>query len=143
MPPSIPEQYRQRPTVYCAQTADLVIVRLENGESLTKVCEDVDYPLAGTFLRWVSDDPGLRTRYEAAREMRSHLLIDSIIDAGNMSDPQRGRLRLDALRTVAEKTAPTVYGRGRGDTPPAADGRPLVDHVAELRQKIESMPRSA
>lgn len=143
MPPTIPEAYRQRPTAFCPRTADLVLMRLENGESLAKVCEDIDYPLPGTFLRWVEDDEALRGRYEAARRIRSHVLVDKMIDAGEMADAQRGRLRMDAYRTVAEKTAPDIYGRGRGDTPPGSDGRPLVDHVSELRQQIEKIARTA
>lgn len=102
-----------RPTLYCAEQADEIIARLENGETLRAICREEGQPARKTFMQWVLDDrDGLSARYARAREQGYDEMAEDMLDIsdGGDDDVQRSRLRVDARKWFLSKMRPDRYG---------------------------------
>jgi Bacteriophage Sf6, terminase small subunit-like len=141
-----PEDYRQRPTEFDARIAEEIITKVMNGETLNAlVANNRDYPLPGTFLLWLKQEPEYNLKYRRAKEIQTELLVDGILEDGKAGTWDAG-VRVRAGQIYAEKTDPGRYGpKATVWTPPPEgdNNAPVVDHTAELRRKIGAMAERA
>jgi hypothetical protein len=138
-----PEEYRQRPRELDFKLADIIIERIANGEMLTEICDDRDYPLPATFLRWLREDPNLQSLYNEALELRTELLVEGMVEVADSHDSKRAKNQLDARRFHAERLMPGKYGP-RAFTAEVKPGEDEggIDYGAEVRRKLASMAQS-
>ncbi len=103
-----------RPT-YSIEIAKEICERLAGGETLTAICKDTSMPAATSVRRWVLDNDEFAEMHARARNMQAESHADKILDikdkviAGEM-DPQAARVAIDALKWIASKLLPAVYG---------------------------------
>jgi hypothetical protein len=138
------EDYRQRPMDFDARIADAIIVRIMNGETLNALCSNNrDYPLPGTFLSWMEQEPEHNLRYRRAKAIQAELLVDGILEDGK-SGVWDASTRARAGQIYVEKTDPGRWGQ-RAVVPvqPPSDSAPVADHTHELRRKINAMAERA
>ncbi len=119
-PKETQEEYRQR-------IMSLVCSLLEEGQTLRRICDSVTgMPKPSTICLWLSESKELAEQYAHAREIQADRFADEIIDiADNEPDPQVARVRMDARKWHASKTAPKKYGDKIDHTIGNPDGTPL------------------
>lgn len=119
-----------RPRIYAIETAEIILDRLADGESLSSICRSEEMPSRPSVHGWILDDiDGFAAKYARAREIQAHVLADDLVaiadDGSNdwmkRNDPenpgwqangehiQRSRLRFDARKWAASKILPKVY----------------------------------
>lgn len=120
-----------RPTVFTQQVANLICVRISEGESLKSITLDEEMPDRATVYRWLAADPLFCDMYTRAREDQADTLADEILA---ISDEQpeviavvnkQGELiehkldgaflqwqrnRIDTRKWIAMKLKPRKYG---------------------------------
>ena len=134
-----------RPKDFDPRIADQIIERIQNGETLNALsANNRDYPLPGTFLLWMEQEPDYNLKYRRAKNIQTELLIDGILEDGKAGTWDAG-VRVNAGKIYAEKTDPMRYGaKATFVMPkPVEDDAPQVDHTAELRRKINAMAEKA
>lgn len=120
-----------RPTTYNQATADLICLRMAEGETLRQICRDKALPARSTVYRWLSRNPEFADQYAQARELLVAAWADEILDiaddgttdyvtkvgrngaeyeAVDQEHIQRSRLRVDARRWLLSKLNPGQYG---------------------------------
>ena len=81
-----------------------------NGETLNAVCNNNrDYPLPGTFLLWLEQEPDMMARYRRAKTIQAELLVDGMLEDGK-AGTWDAAVRVQAGKLYAEKTDPARYG---------------------------------
>lgn len=97
---------------YRKRIMTLVCDLLMEGQTLRRICDAVpDIPRASTLCDWMMEDCSLAEQYARAREIQADRFADEIIDiADTEPDPQVARVRMDARKWHASKTAPKKYG---------------------------------
>lgn len=138
------EDYFRRPKEFDSRITEQIIERIMNGETLNSLCaNNRDYPLPGTFLLWMEQEPEYNLRYRRAKAIQTELLVDGILEDGKAGTWDAG-VRVNAGKIYAEKTDPGRYGpRAFYIQPKLEDEGPMVDHTAELRRKIGQMAERA
>ena len=138
------EDYRRRPTLFDPDIADAIILRIMNGETLNALCaNNRDYPLPGTFLLWLQQEPEVNLRYRKAKGIQSELMVEGILEDGKSGQWDAGT-RVRAGQIYAEKTDPMRYGpKATVVIPHEEEAAPQIDHTAELRRKIAVMAERA
>jgi hypothetical protein len=120
-----------RPSSFTQHIADLICVRIAEGESLRKICEDDEMPDRVTIYRWLAADPDFCNQYTRAREDQADTLADEIIAIADEQPEviavldRHGALiehkldnaflqwqknRIDARKWTAMKLKPKKYG---------------------------------
>lgn len=121
-----------RPTIFSQQLADIICIRIAEGESLREICRDEDMPERVTIYRWLQADPDFCNHYTRAREDQADTLADEIIAIADeqpeiiaVTDKRTGELiehkldgaflqwqknRIDARKWTAMKLKPKKYG---------------------------------
>ncbi len=116
-----------RPSDYTSELAAEVCSRLMRPESLRRICNDPKMPSRSTVHRWLLDYPEFRDQYAMARDIQADQYADMILEAAfdtqgdviadeygntkpNHEFINRSRLKMDALKWHASKTAPKKYG---------------------------------
>jgi hypothetical protein len=118
---------------------NLILERIERGESLRTILKDSDMPSTRTFYKWLESDELLVKQYARACELRAENLFDEIIDIADDSSGdikydkdgnpyldnefvQRSRVRIDARKWVLGKLNPKKFSdkvtlQGDADNP--------------------------
>lgn len=121
-----------RPSSFTQQVAEIICVRIAEGESLREICKDDDMPTRMTIYRWLAADPIFCDHYTRAREDQADTLADEIIAIADeqpeiipVIDRRTGELiehkldgaflqwqknRIDARKWTAMKLKPKKYG---------------------------------
>jgi hypothetical protein len=97
-----------------------VIKLIDSGLSLRKACETLGC-YRRDFHKLVNNSKELNDQYTHAREGRSELLFEQILEIANHTEEdhtpftgsnviQRDRLRVDSIKWVLSKMAPHKYG---------------------------------
>lgn len=93
---------------------DLILERLENGETLTKICKDKDYPSLSVVYRACREDDDLHNKIMKARQNGTFTILDKIHDELNeKQDPkyfQQYREKAHHARWLASKLAAGTFG---------------------------------
>lgn len=129
--PRQPASVTGRPTTFNQTTADLICLRMAEGETLRQICRDPGMPARSTVYRWLSKNPRFSDQYAQARERLVEAWADEIVDiaddgttdyvtkvgrngheyeAVDQEHIQRSRLRVDARRWLLSKLNPGQYG---------------------------------
>jgi hypothetical protein len=126
--------------VFDPTIAEAIIERIMNGETLNALtANNRDYPLPGTFLLWMEQEPDFNLRYRRAKQIQTELLVDGILEDGK-GGTWDAHTRMKAGQIYTEKTDPARYGpRATIWQAPPEEESPKVDHTAELRRKIAAI----
>lgn len=138
-----------RQSTFSQGMADIICLRIADGESLRSICRDEDMPAASTVFKWLVDIPPFSEQYARARETQADSLFDEMLDiaddarndwmdrrgeedagwVANGEHIQRSRLRIDARKWMAGKLRPKKYGDKLQHT--GADGEGPVTVVIQ------------
>lgn len=107
----------KRPTVkYSAALGGRICALLEEGLSVSKICEAPGMPHKSSVIRWAHDEAHpFAQQYAHARARGYRLHADEIVDIADevVSDAvqvSRNKLRIDARKWVLSKLFPKEYG---------------------------------
>lgn len=104
-----------RPSEFTQERADLICIRLSEGESLRSICAADDMPAPSTVYRWIASNEVFRDQYARAREEQGESDADLVGDiaskvARGLIDPAAGRVAIDAYKWSAGRRLPKKYG---------------------------------
>jgi len=108
---------------------DLVLLRIESGESIRDILLDNTMPSSRTFFKWLSLDAEKVKQYEISMSFRDDKLFDEIVNIAynteegtTKKETEKGveittgdmlghrRLKIDALKWYLSKRNPKKYG---------------------------------
>lgn len=118
---------RGRPTEFEQETADEICRRLSEGDSLRTICLDEAMPARSTVFLWLRKHKSFSDQYARAREDQAEALADDVMDTALNKDlePNDRRVRVDALKWLASKRKPKVYGDKVQTELTGRDGGPI------------------
>ena len=112
---------------------DLVLLRIESGESIRDILLDNTMPSSRTFFKWLANDSDKVKQYEISMSYRDDKLFDEILtiaynteEGTTTKDTIKGleittgdmlghrRLKIDALKWYLSKRNPKKYGDKSG-----------------------------
>lgn len=121
-----------RPSDYSPEIAQVICLRLAEGESLRSVCSDEAMPAKTTVLRWIARHPDFRVQYARAKEEGAEAIAEEMFDIAddgsndwmekldkegnavgwqiNGEHVQRSRLRIETRKWYLSKIMPKKYG---------------------------------
>lgn len=93
-------------------TANAILERIANGESLRNIAKDDGFPSRPTIYGWLSSNKDFADQYARAREEQADSYADEIaaIADDESIPPDSRRIRIDARKWVACKLKPKKYG---------------------------------
>lgn len=134
---------RGRPSAYNAETAGVILDRMEAGEALRAICREAGMPSEAAVRLWAKDDRGgFSARFARAWELRAERLAEEIIEIAddgtgdtwideegnqrtNHDVVQRSKLRVQARQWLLSKVLPGKYGESSRLEVTGKDGAPL------------------
>ena len=141
-----------RPSLYNDDLAIRICEEIAQGGILHRMCQRDDMPDHSTLYRWLESNDQFRDLYSRARERQATHFADEIIDiVDNEPDANKARVRMDARKWHAAKTAPKKYGDRIMQEHTGADGAalkvqavsPLEEIEARLARLNERQPRDS
>jgi hypothetical protein len=103
-----------RPSEYNEATASRICEMITEGATIREIQETSGMPAWDTMRRWLNQFPEFQAQYARAREESGFALEMQIIDESNKAKDKdsaaAARVRIDALKWIAGKRAPKVYG---------------------------------
>ena len=117
-----------RPTEYTEELGEEFCFRLAEGRlSMRGVCAMEDMPSTSTICRWLLKFPQFREQYDAARDLRSDMMHEELIDIADdgtndirVDDKghervdwevvNRSKLRIDTRKLILARMNPKKYG---------------------------------
>ena len=116
------KQRMGRPPDINEALVETVCRRLADGESLRQICKAPDLPDRTTIRRWLfkgdcvdarAEYKEFRLQYARAREDQADALADEVLDVARAATAETAhadRVRIDAIKWIAGKLRPSVYG---------------------------------
>lgn len=127
-----------RPSKYTRKLGDEICLRLAEGGSLVKICEDPKMPHRSTVLTWAlgqvedASIDGFPDRYAQARDVQAEVFIDQAIPISDDTEGeqssaavQAAKLRVDTRKWYASKLRPAVYGERKAMELTGKGGGPI------------------
>ena len=114
---------------YSAKLADKILSLVSEGKSVTHILSYKNMPSVHTFMKWMDENPELRTEYTRARAQKPHFLVEKALEAPDLAlneineadpDDRRVNARVQAYRLRADintKVAGLYNREEYGDTP--------------------------
>lgn len=121
-----------RPSDYNSEIAQVVCMRIAEGESLRMVCRDEAMPDKSTVLRWLGRHEEFRAQYAQAKELGIEAIAEELFEIAddgtndwmeltdsegnaygykaNGEHIQRSKLRIDTRKWYLSKIVPKKYG---------------------------------
>ncbi len=121
-----------RPSDYTEELAEIICLRLAEGESLRSVCRDEGMPSKQAVLRWLARNESFRAQYVRAKEEGAEAIAEELFDIAddgsndwmekldkdgeaigyqlNGEHVQRSKLRIDTRKWYLSKIMPKKYG---------------------------------
>jgi hypothetical protein len=162
------EKRTGRPSLFTQQVADIICIRISEGESLKSITLDEEMPDRATVYRWLAADPAFCDMYTRAREDQADTLADEIMaiadetpDLNPILDKhgalieiqlhsaylQWQKQRIDARKWTAMKLKPKKYGDRQilaGDSEaPLAVQNDAMDILAAAVKNLELKRQTA
>lgn len=132
-----------RPSTYTPATAELIAMRLADGELLTDICRTPGMPTRQCVHRWRMKRPAFNDLYLSARAIGMESMSDEMLgiadddtlDTNSDGSPnnvavRRDGLRVDTRKFLLAKLAPKVYG-----------DRQTIEHTGAVAHTIEITDR--
>jgi hypothetical protein len=158
-----------RPSSFTQHIADIICVRISEGESLKSITMDEEMPDRATVYRWLAADPVFCDMYTRAREDQADTLADEILAIADeqpeiiaVTDKRTGELiehkldgaflqwqrnRIDTRKWIAMKLKPRKYGDRQilaGDSEaPLAVQNDAMDILAAAVKNLELRRQTA
>ncbi|MBP2290730.1 hypothetical protein [Azospirillum rugosum] len=138
----------KRPRVWTperrAEAWERLLQHITDGGSLDAFCALPDTPSKPTVYEWIRGDASLANEYARAREMQGDSYADQVADAAKKVldgklDAQAGRTAIDALKWLAAKRKPKVYG-DRIDVNANVNANVAVGWVIDLSAPADVTP---
>lgn len=140
-----------RPSKYSEELAIIICEEIARGGILHRMCEREDLPDHSTLYRWLEGNEQFRDMYARAREKQAEFFADEIIEIADESGfdakivdgkivadhdaVNRAKLRVDARKWHASKTAPKKYGDRLQQVLTDPDGAALkVQQISPLEE---------
>lgn len=100
-----------RPTLFTEELALTICNRIEDGESLRKICSDDVMPNRSSVNKWLSENKNFSDQYARACVVRRENKFDEMYTvAEDTEDVPRARLLVDVLKWQLSKEEPKKYG---------------------------------
>lgn len=111
-----------RPSSYNQEVAQVVCMRIAEGESLRMVCRDKGMPDKKTVLSWLGRHEDFRAQYAEAKEMSQEAVAEEYFDLLDEEPPKKPdgsfdaaavswyKNRADGRKWYLSKIAPKKYG---------------------------------
>lgn len=119
-----------RPSDYTPELAEVICIRLSEGESLRSICSDEGLPSKQAVLRWLARNEEFRAQYVRAKELGAEAIAEEMFDIAddasndwmerhgensegyqlNGEHVQRSKLRIDTRKWYLSKIMPKKYG---------------------------------
>lgn len=121
-----------RPSDYTPELAEVICIRLSEGESLRSVCRDEELPDKATVLRWIARHDEFRDQYVRAKAQGAEAIAEEMFDIAddasndwmekldaegqsigwqlNGDHVRRSQLRIDTRKWYLSKIMPKKYG---------------------------------
>lgn len=121
-----------RPSDYTPEIAEVICLRLAEGESLRSVCKDEKLPAKATVLRWIARHDEFRDQYVRAKAEGAEAIAEEMFDIAddaandwmerldaegqgigwqlNGDHVRRSQLRIDTRKWYLSKIMPKKYG---------------------------------
>jgi hypothetical protein len=132
--PQTKEVTKTRGNTYTEHMANIICIRLAEGESLNKICKEEGMPDKATVFRWLGSEASFCDKYARARELQAETQFDELIDIVDqppelsyVTDKNGGlvevkfdssyvqwmKLRVDTRKWTAARMAPKKYAEYR------------------------------
>jgi hypothetical protein len=121
--PAVENKALGRPSTYTPATAELIAMRLADGELLTDICRTPGMPSRQCVHRWRMKKPAFDALYMQARAIGMESMSDDMLaiadddtldvnrdGSANNVAVRRDGLRVDTRKFLLAKLAPKVYG---------------------------------
>jgi hypothetical protein len=159
-----------RPTMYTQQMANLICLRIAEGESLREIVRSEGMPERATVYDWLLKKPDFADQYTRAREEQADTLADEIIAIADeqpeiipVLDKRTGELiehkldnaflqwqknRIDARKWTAMKLKPKKYGErvalaGDADSPIKVEAEVQAENLLNALLKNSELKKQA
>ena len=159
-----------RPTIYTQQLANLICLRIAEGESLREIVRSEGMPERATVYDWLLRRPDFADQYTRAREEQADTLADEIIAIADeqpeiipVVDKRTGELiehkldnaflqwqknRIDARKWTAMKLKPKKYGErvalaGDADSPIKVEAEVQAENLLNALLKNSELKKQA
>ena len=169
-PESAPKAKMGRPTIYTQQLANLICLRIAEGESLREIVKSEGMPERATIYDWLLKRPDFSDNYTRAREEQADTLADEIIAIADeqpeiipVLDKRTGELiehkldnaflqwqknRIDARKWTAMKLKPKKYGErvalaGDADSPIKVEAEVQAENLLNALLKNSELKKQA
>ena len=169
-PESAPKAKMGRPTIYTQQLANLICLRIAEGESLREIVRSEGMPERATVYDWLLRRPDFADQYTRAREEQADTLADEIIAIADeqpeiipVVDKRTGELiehkldnaflqwqknRIDARKWTAMKLKPKKYGErvalaGDADSPIKVEAEVQAENLLNALLKNSELKKQA
>ena len=131
MPETTEKKKKGRTSTFSQHIANVICIRIAEGESLRKIIKDDDMPSQSVIYEWLIRHPSFAEQYARAREEQADTLADEIISIADETPEtqpvydkngelievkmdnayiQWQRNRVDARKWTAMKLKPKKYG---------------------------------
>lgn len=132
---------RRDPVRFTPEICDEICLRMENGESLSKICRDDHMPAKGTVPKWAQADEAFGKQYARAREALLQHWADQIVDIADTTEADQAKvalakLQIESRKWTLAKLMPKVYGDRM-----QVDGSLNISHEDRLRE-LEEMAKA-
>lgn len=117
-----------RPSTYSEKTADEIVQRMIEGESLTAICKDEKMPPRVTVYAWFDKHPDFYARCARAREALADYLVDEIDELAKTATKdniEQVKIQVSTKQWRAMKMAPRMYGDRSRTEVTGANGGPI------------------
>ena len=117
-----------RPSTYSEKTADEIVQRMIEGESLTAICKDEKMPPRVTVYAWFDKHPDFYARCARAREALADYLVDEIDElarSATKDNIEQIKIQVSTKQWRAMKMAPRMYGERSRTEVTGANGGPI------------------
>ncbi len=110
-----PKKKIGRPSVYSQKLAMDICSQISTGNHLNAICKQDNMPTRTTVYKWLETNPTFADMYVRAREERTDLMADEIIDIADQTFEDaaavmKARLRVDTRKWLMAKMSPRKYG---------------------------------
>lgn len=123
-----------RPSIYTKEVGDYICMRIATSvDSLRKIAEEVQIDYT-TIRYWQKTIPEFNKAYVIAKQHQADELADEIfvtvsehLDKNDMAEAQRMKIKVDALKWMASKLLPKVYG-----------DKQVIEHEVTHKHNVDS-----
>lgn len=116
-----------RPSEFSDDAAEAICIEIAEGGTLRSAAAKAKVSVEA-IKRWLRADEAFRAQYVQAREDQADAFADTILETAldGELEPNDRRIRVDALKWLAGKRKPKVYGDKVVNEHTGADGGPVA-----------------